>query len=82
MTERKSNQSFLADLDEFEAKVPIGSKWFHKNSGNAYVVVDYVISAATASPMVVYAQDIAGEAPTWAREGAEFLDGRFERLDA
>ncbi|MEO0678848.1 MAG: DUF1653 domain-containing protein [Pseudomonadota bacterium] len=63
-----------------QAEVPTGSVWRHVKSGGRYMVIGYCWLEATAQPAVLYARD-EPESEIWARDAAEFLDGRFERAE-
>jgi hypothetical protein len=60
---------------------PTGSIWEHEKSGHTYVVLGLCRIEATNTPAVLYTQAGAdGDAITWARPVAQFLDGRFKPL--
>lgn len=58
-----------------------GSIWRHVKTGKVYSVVGTCRLEATNSPAVLYASPDDGGV-VWARDMDEFLDGRFERVDA
>ena len=56
---------------------PPGSKWVHHKGGQYQVIaVGYI--EADLTPAVIYTDG----GLVWVRPAAEFLDGRFRRLDA
>lgn len=75
----KTNKQLLQELDAVISKAPVGSEWRHLKSGGVYQVVDFCFLESTASPAIMYGKR-EPNAPVWARDAAEFLDGRFVRL--
>lgn len=62
-------------------EVPFDSRWRHKKTGNVYKVrLGRVTIEATMTPAVVYYRE-DNTPGLWVRPTAEFLDGRFERLE-
>ena len=70
----------IARMKQLETLAPTGSRWDHCKGGR-YVVVGYCLLEATATPAILYALD-EPEAPIWARDAGEFLDGRFTPVKA
>lgn len=58
--------------------VEIGSLWLHRKGG-LYIIEAVGWIEADLTPCVVYRS--FGEAGSWVRPAAEFLDGRFEPAD-
>lgn len=59
---------------------PWGSRWKHLKTGHTYRAREQVIIEATMTPAIVYGREDATPG-LWVRPLAEFLDGRFERLE-
>lgn len=59
----------------------IGTLWLHLKTNHLYVVVGHCQLEATNRRAVLYHR-VGGDGPTWAREEAEFLDGRFAEVSA
>ena len=57
----------------------IGTVWRHKKTGKAYTIMGTCRLEATNVPAFLYRSMETGI--VWAREMAEFLDGRFEKID-
>ena len=55
----------------------IGKLYCHLKSGHIYVVTGECLLEATAKPGVLYRRVNLPDAPLWARDKDEFLDGRF-----
>jgi hypothetical protein len=75
MTNNEITNAILA----VEVAAPINSKWQHVKSGGAYAVTGYAMLEATTRPAICYAHT-GPEQPIWARDAAEFLDGRFVQI--
>lgn len=60
-------------------KLKIGSRWQHRN-GNIYVIIDVALLEANLRPAVIY-METEHTALRWCRPAAEFLDGRFKRIE-
>lgn len=57
-----------------------GARYRHKKTGAVYTVRCEATIEATMTPAVVYCREDATPG-IWVRPTAEFLDGRFERLE-
>lgn len=58
----------------------IGTHWRHKKTGHIYKVIGVCRLEHSNAPAYLYRRPEDGI--TWARDMDEFLDGRFERIDA
>lgn len=86
---RKTDEQLLSELRAVEKKAPLFSEWRHVKSGKRYFVADHSFLETNARPAVVYTSDKESaefwddvrNAIFWTRDAAEFLDGRFERVE-
>lgn len=67
-----------AELAKLRNIIPMGSTWRHRR-GEDYFVVGHCVLAGYRVPAVLCR---GGEAVIWCRPAAQFLDGRFLRIDA
>ncbi|MBM2294694.1 hypothetical protein JQX09_22490 [Sulfitobacter pseudonitzschiae] len=74
-----TKEEIAAAMLAVEKIAPINSKWRHLKSNRDYAVCGYVMLEASATVGVAYAE-LGPESPIWARDAAEFLDGRFLSL--
>lgn len=64
------------------ADTPVGSRWMHKKTGNEYRVTGHVMIESTWRVGVMYESIYpVGSVLDIVRDGEEFNDGRFERLE-
>jgi hypothetical protein len=63
-----------------EKTVPISTLWRHRKTGGVYVISGFCQIEATNELGVLYSS-VQTEGPLWCRPLAEFIDGRFVRLD-
>lgn len=67
-------------FSEAVERAPAGSFWRHMKGGGTYKVLAHGFIEATVTPAIVYRS--TGTAVTvWIRPAAEFLDGRFEKIN-
>lgn len=59
-------------------RAPANSRWRHRKGG-LYTVLHHGFIEADETPCIVYRPD--GADAVWVRPTAEFLDGRFTRLE-
>jgi hypothetical protein len=59
-----------------------GTQWRHLKTGNIYVTVGRCRLEKTGEPAVLYRCVSPASDVVWARASDEFLDGRFERVQA
>ncbi len=79
MAERLTDEQLVALMDDALEKAPSGSRWKHRKGG-VYRVTDVALTSDDLTPVIVY-RNVAKLRPTFTREAAEFLDGRFTRID-
>lgn len=66
-------------------QAPIGSRWRHKVRGTAYSVIHHAVMQTNNFGLLLDGQAIVvyeaeHDHSVWVRPAAEFLDGRFERV--
>lgn len=72
---------FFADVHLCVTETPVGSVWRHKKTGDDYRVTGHAMIESTWKPGVIYVRNIRGLSPLIVRDGDEFIDGRFERIN-
>lgn len=75
---RQDVTALMDDCAYLQHAAPFGSRWRHRRSGGVYVVQGVCVLEANQKAAVLYRNTEGG--PVWARNGREFLDGRFERV--
>jgi hypothetical protein len=72
-----SDSELQAELVKFRSVIPMGSTWRHRR-GDEYFVVGYCVLAGYRVPAVLCR---GNDGIVWCRPAAQFLDGRFMRMD-
>lgn len=67
-------------LDAAREVAPDGSGWEHVKTGGLYHVCGHVIRESDLAPCVIYC-GLSDDRVWWCRPVAEFLDGRFLRVE-
>lgn len=70
-----------AKQELFDKAPSVGSRWEHVKTKRTYYVIGLTIIEATMTPAVVYSGSCSVHYASWVRPLAEFLDGRFERVE-
>lgn len=65
------------ELSKLRSIIPMGSTWRHRR-GEEYFVVGYCVLAGYRVPAVLCR---GSDSVVWCRPAAQFLDGRFFRVD-
>jgi hypothetical protein len=73
----KTYSDSLSEIIANRKKAPQGTRWFHKKSGDTYVVVNHGLREETLEPSVLYSNG----GVLWDRLAEEFFDGRFEMIE-
>lgn len=80
MDERLTAGQLVAlTADAWEAVPPI-SRWRHKKTGGVYEAQGVALTSDDLTPVVIYI-NAERHGPSFTRSAAEFLDGRFERIE-
>jgi hypothetical protein len=72
-----SDTELQTELAKFRSVIPMGSTWRHRR-GDEYFVVGYCVLAGYRVPAVLCR---GNDGIVWCRPAAQFLDGRFMRID-
>ncbi len=81
MAERLTAGELVAlTADAWEAVPPV-SWWRHKKSGGIYEAQGVALTSDDLTPVVIYI-NVERHGPSFTRPAAEFLDGRFERIES